>query len=232
LLTLNNDATLTANVLQLTPEAQSQSGSAYFNNPQVVKNGFTTTFTYNISDPNNVGYGAYPADGFTFIIQNAAAGLSALGNPGSELGYGPLPGSPQTGSIENSLVIEFDTYQSDFDPNNNHVAVQSCGAGVANSPAHEAPNSEGFPDCHLAINPGISSLLGQHTVTITYNATTQVLTVQLDSATAISLSNFSLASYVNLTGTNSDSAYVGFTGGTGGAVEQLNILNWTFGPLQ
>jgi hypothetical protein len=137
-----------------------------------------------------------------------------------------------TGSIENSLVIEFDTYQSDFDPNSNHIAVQSCGAGIANSPAHAAPNSEGFPDCHLAINPGIASLLGEHTVTITYNATTQVLTVQLDSATAISLNNFNLTNYVTLTGTNSDSAYVGFTGGTGGAVEEADILNWMLAPLQ
>jgi hypothetical protein len=228
LLTLNNDSSLVSPDLRLTPDVQTQSGSAYFNSLQAVKNGFTTTFSYNITNPLNQGF--YPADGFAFVIQNATAGLNALGGPGSSLGYGPV-GNGSAGSIDNSLAIEFDTYQSDFDPNGNHIAVQSCGAGLGNSPAHEAPNSEGYPDCHLAINPSIASLLGQHTVTVTYNASAQTLSVQLDSSQAISLSSFNLANYINLAGTNSDSAYVGFTGATGGGVEQADILNWTYAPM-
>ena len=228
LVTLNGNSTLASPNLRLTPEATIQSSAAYFNNLQTVKDGFTTTFTYNISDPNNVG-GLYPAEGLTFAIQNAVAGLSALGGPGGSLGYGPSVGPH--GAIDNSLVVEFDTYPNDFDPNGNHVAVQSCGAGLGNSPAHSAPNGENYPDCHLAINPSISSLLGQHTVTVTYNATVHTLNVQLDSTQVLSLNNFHLENYVNLGGQNLDSAYVGFTAGTGGLEEQVDVLNWTFAPM-
>jgi hypothetical protein len=227
LLTLNGSTSLATPNLQLTPEATRQSGSAYFDNLQPVKNGFITTFTYNITDPNQVG-GLYPADGLTFAIQNAVAGLGALGGPGGNLGYGPSAGA--SGAIDNSLVVEFDTYFNDWDPNGNHIAVQSCGPGLGNSPAHSASNSENYPDCHLAINPSISTLLGQHTVTVAYNATLHTLNVQLDSAQVLSLSNFHVENYVNLAGPSLDSAYVGFTAGTGDLEEQVNVLNWAFAP--
>ena len=134
------------------------------------------------------------------------------------------------GAIDNSLVVEFDTYPNDCDPNGNHIAVQSCGVGLGNSPAHSAPNAENNPDCHLAISPSIPPLLGQHAITVAYNATVHTLNVQLDAAQVLSLTNFQLESYVSLGGVNLDSAYVGFTAGTGALEEQVDVLNWTFAP--
>jgi hypothetical protein len=243
--------TTSPTLLQLTPELTGQDGSAWFKYPQPVKNGFTTTFTYNITDPNNATASSlYPADGITFVVQNAAAGLNALGGGGGSIGYGPTsPGCTSapcgvSGSVENSLVIEFDTFDNSTaigDPNGNHVAVQSCGAGQQNTPAHAAPGSSNntfnWPNCNVmgAITTPSASLTGQHTVTITYDASLHTLTVQLDpntpnAVTVISLSNFNLTPYVNFAGPNTDSAYVGFTSATGALEEETDVLSWTFTP--
>ena len=66
------------------------------------------------------------------------SGLTALGGGGGSLGYG---------GIDNSVALEMDTFPDSWDPwdiavgynDDNHMALQSCGRGVANSPAHYAP---------------------------------------------------------------------------------------------
>ena len=66
--------------------------------------------------------------------------------PLAALVYGDHDGNanPDSGDIgtpiSNSLAIEFDTYQNGWDPDANHVAVQSCGTGP-NSQVHTAPGS-------------------------------------------------------------------------------------------
>ena len=55
-------------VLRLTPAQGNQTGSAWFNVQQPVKNGFTTTFTFKITG----GAGSPTSgDGIAFVIQNA-----------------------------------------------------------------------------------------------------------------------------------------------------------------
>src|SRR5579862_195867 len=117
-------------VLRLTADGVVHvAGTSWFQTQQQsVSGGFTTTFQFQIThDPNN-GYG--PADGIAFVIQNSSGdgfGTAALGGAGSAIGYGN-PDPPQTGvPIPNSIAIEFDTFQNDWDPNANHIAVQSCG---------------------------------------------------------------------------------------------------------
>jgi len=135
--------------LQLTQPAQSQSSSVWYSIPQNVAGGFTAWYSFKIT-PGSSPYG----DGLAFVIQNAAggagmdplsgciatgSGLNALGFGGGCLGYG---------GIDNSLAIEADTFLDSYDPidfpglyDDSHIAIQSCGAGLANSTAHYASNS-------------------------------------------------------------------------------------------
>jgi hypothetical protein len=118
---------------------QTYSSSVWFDTQQPLTLGFTTYFAFQIHNPAAC---CAPGDGLAFVIQNSPAtdycgsgsGTTALGVPGGGVGY--------TG-IENSLAVELDTTQDAWDPNGNHVAVQSCGT-QANSAAH-IPGS--FPIC-------------------------------------------------------------------------------------
>ena len=130
-LSLNGSSHLTGYgsqvVLRLTDGNQypAETSTAYFDLPQRVDMGFTTWFKFKIHNPTAC---CNPGDGFAFIIQNSNAtdptqgasgsGLTAVGAGGGGLGYS---------GINNSLAIEFDIFDDPWDPNSNHVAIQSCG---------------------------------------------------------------------------------------------------------
>ncbi len=63
----------TSTVLQLTSSSGNQTGSAWYNTPQVVQNGFTTSFQFQFTNPSTP-----PADGITFVIQNAGINCDRL----------------------------------------------------------------------------------------------------------------------------------------------------------
>ncbi len=140
-----------AYALVLTQSTGSQASSAWYSIPQNVANGFTAWYAFKIT-PGSSPYG----DGLAFVIQNAlgggvvsnssvncsevGSGLTALGGGGGCIGYG---------AIDNSIALEADTFADSFDPwdfgfgayDDNHIAMQDCGAGLANSPAHYTSNS-------------------------------------------------------------------------------------------
>src|SRR5688572_10160870 len=70
-LQLNGDAAVVSNVLRLTPDEPFQAGSAFATDPQQVRAGFSTTFTFRITAPAGPDEGA---DGIAFVIQRDAAG--------------------------------------------------------------------------------------------------------------------------------------------------------------
>ncbi len=136
--------------LQLTPSQGSQATSVWYTTPQNVANGFTAWYAFKIV-PGSSPYG----DGLAFVIQNAlgngtdpysplclesGSGPTALGGGGGCLGYG---------GIDNSVAIEADTFTDSYDPwdlgfgsyDDNHIALQDCGPGLANSTAHYVSNS-------------------------------------------------------------------------------------------
>ena len=131
-------------VLRLTEGGSNkiQASSVYFNSPQAVL-GFTTWFKFQAHRPLGC---CNPGDGIAFIIQNSAApemkmgatgmGITALGAGGNGA-YLPQAGGMGYAGIDNSLVIEFDTAQDLWDPNGNHIAIQTCGTGV-NTPVHNS----------------------------------------------------------------------------------------------
>lgn len=192
--------------------------SAWYSTPQPVSGGFTTDFQFRLSNPVDL-----PADGIAFVIQNQAS--NALGGEGGDMGY--------TG-ITNSLAIELDIWDNGidqgppvavWDPNGNHVAVHSNGTGANN--ANESLVSLSATD-DLTSVPGPTLADGNvHTLQITYAGTT--LTVSLD-GTPRPLLTVSSLDVNTLLGLAGGPAYVGFTGATGGATADQDILNWNFCP--
>ncbi len=237
-LTLKGSATLIngGTVLRLTPDGtQHVSGSAWFSPQQAVTGGFSTTFTFQIS--HGTGFG--PADGLAFVIQNSSGegfGTAALGGSGGAIGYG-APGPDDNGvAIPNSIAIEFDTFQNDWDPDANHVAVQSCGT-ASNSQVH----SVGEGSCTLglkSLGDGISLTSGTHTATITYvppvplscTECSGTLDVILDKQDLFPSGGIAVNLGTLLTLDSDTNAWAGFTGSTGAATENNDILSWTFTP--
>ncbi|HUI84072.1 MAG TPA: L-type lectin-domain containing protein [Candidatus Binatia bacterium] len=124
-------------VLRLTDDStNSEQSSAYFKIPQEVDQGFTTYFAFKFHNPTTC---CNPGDGFAFILQNSSAtdptegasgsGLTALGADDGGMGYS---------GINNSLAVEFDIFGDAWDPNSNHVSIQTCGGDPSqfNSPVH------------------------------------------------------------------------------------------------
>jgi hypothetical protein len=109
--------------LRLTPSEARQSGAIWYPRKMNVREGFDTTFTFQISSPSlkcdrlddvNTYCRSRGADGLAFVIQNTLP--DALGVAGSGLGYA---------GIFNALAVELDTYHNydQMDYYENHVSV-------------------------------------------------------------------------------------------------------------
>ncbi|MDP6544170.1 MAG: PEP-CTERM sorting domain-containing protein [Phycisphaerae bacterium] len=93
--TLNGGATIAGDVLTLTTEAGVQARSVFRNEKVDVRHDFTVSFTY-----ESIYDGVDPADGGSFILQNA--GLNALGAVGGGLAMQ---------GILDSAIVQWDIYQ-------------------------------------------------------------------------------------------------------------------------
>jgi hypothetical protein len=112
--------------------------SVWFSVPQRLSPGFTTYFKFIIHNPLQCCDQGLPGDGLAFVMQSAGsadASLCASGARTTAIGYAP-GGLGYTG-IPNSAALEFDTHQDAWDPNANHVALQSCGKNP-NTPVHDS----------------------------------------------------------------------------------------------
>ncbi|MGA8238811.1 MAG: hypothetical protein WB918_20025, partial [Candidatus Sulfotelmatobacter sp.] len=224
----------------------------WYNTQQSVTAAFSTTFTFQLSGSQVTGYG--PADGIAFVIQ--ASGSSALGPDGCGMGFaqGSCSAGPPAG-ISSSLAVDFKTYNDGYpSPNNNSVSIVSAGTGpncidqacnIAYN--NNLPNAPSGAQINLADG-------GVHTVTISYMLAPPPTAVACNVAPGyppdpcldvildgndlfnggvpltIPNSNISAASLSTLIGSNS--AWVGFTGGTGGGDDNQDIHSWTFTPQQ
>lgn len=255
---------------EMTSQQPSQAASMWFSTPQKVAEGFNAWFQFKITPmPAH-----WTADGIAFVIQNAQGGGTDPTGFCSETGSGPtvvgdLGGCIGYGGIDNSLALELDTYDNAYfgDPgadgpstyDDNHIALQDCGAGQPNSPDHT--------DCLVtlaatATTPAIPTLISNplsgtgnvvtladgnvHDVVVVYNGPldtpANTISVYIDpvynpgthtpviGSTPIFTGPFNISQAVNLSGSLNDSAYVGFTGATGGNWETNEIMAWTFTP--
>lgn len=243
----SNPQVTAAGNLRLTTASQNQHGAAWYYVQQPLATGFTTSFQFQIT--NSTPPLSFPADGLALVIQNDPAGTGALGYTGNgqNMSYGndddkgdsyeSAPGE----SIQNSLAIELDTYKnSDYgDPDANHIAIQSCGTAT-NSADHNyiCPNNTSAKIALQSLPQGLSISDGNvHTITVNYvapgncNGNCNNLQVYFDS-TLILQATVNLPQLLSLS--NNSSAYLGFTAATGAAVENADIVSWSFSqwPLQ
>jgi hypothetical protein len=202
-LTLNGSAVNTDDSrLQLTTGDPYQAGSTFWNKPVGIQN-FVTDFTFQLS-------GTPPlADGITFTIQ--AAGPTALGAGGGALGYGADKSIGRSG-IPTSVAIKFDLY-SNAGEGNNSTGIFTNGA---------APTVPSFNLAGSGIVLGNGDTIAAH---LTYNGSILSLTLT-DPVNHGTYSHTFAVNIPQVIGTTS--AYVGFTGGTGGLKASQKILTWTY----
>ena len=200
-LQLNGSAAVNSSkFLELTNGGTAQASSAFWTTPVNIQ-AFTTNFTFQLSSA--------AADGFTFTIQNA--GTTALGGSGGGLGYGPDPGATGTASIAKSVAIKFDLY------NNSGEGTDST--GIYTNGATPTVPAVDLTSSGIVLSSGdtISAQLVYNGTTLTLNLTDTVTN-----------DTFSYAFTLNIPSTvGANTAYVGFTAGTGGETAIQNIKNWT-----
>jgi hypothetical protein len=188
--------------LQLTTGATHQAGSVFWNTPVNVQT-FSTDFTFQLSGSPPI------ADGITFTIQTN--GPTALGPAGGGLGYG-ADHVGGTGGIPNSVAVKFDVY-SNAGEGNDSTGLYINGAAPT-VPAIDMTSSG------VALTSG--DVITAH---LFYDGTMLYLTLKDPVVGKTYTTRFA----VNLPKTlGSNTAYVGFTGGTGGLTASQKILTWTF----
>lgn len=202
-LNLIGDAQVAGTTLELVPDANNDTGAAWFQTKQAVGNGFSTQFTF----AYGTGGGG---EGMAFVIQNVTS--SELGAGQCGLGYD---------GITNSLAIEFDTVgnatcggQVSNEPSNLHISIQTRG-GLANSSlgtfslgSAQVVNDFANGSIHIGrieYTPGLMKVF----VDI---LSVPVLQVPLDLDQLLALSG--------------DDAYVGFTAATSNSSEVHKLFTW------
>jgi Bacterial lectin len=215
--------------------------------------GFTTTFTFAFTNPGT-NCCAPGADGIAFVVQNGSfsgynndttSGAGALGpndGLGGEIGF--------TG-LTNSVAVEFDTFcngeyadtcASPASPTSaDQVTIESCGT-AANTVTHGTVCQFGTIDLSRLESPIYIGDANTHTAQIQYVPPTTAgtcssgstlgtagcgtLTVIVDGQTVLTEA-FNLG-IINGYQDQTDAAFVGFTGATGGSWETQDIQSWSF----
>ncbi|HTF91013.1 MAG TPA: L-type lectin-domain containing protein [Planctomycetota bacterium] len=221
-LTVNANAGPVAGALRVAPALGGMKGSVLTSVPFGVSGTFTTTFNFQIS-----AQAAGGADGLAFVIENDPRGPLAFGDGGTEMGYGHELINPPSNAINNSLVVEIDTWLSAGDLSDNEISVQTGGSGVNRA---DAGYSLG------RVIPAINMSNGAvHVMRINYvpgtldvfldNMLTPVLSVPWDfNSGGTWVVSGTPVGGMNLIG--GSSAYIGFSSATGGAWENHDVLSW------
>lgn len=210
-----NLATTDGAVLQLTPSSADQVGSAFYAAPISLppNAAFSTFFTFRLGKPG----GSLDTDsiqggeGIAFLIQSGGV---RIGQGAGGLGYG---------GMTNSLAVEFDTFNN---------AAQSGSPGDLNG-NHVALNINGTLTDQVAVAVTNGALNNGNVwyAWIDYNGARYELQVRL-SQTPVRPADPTLAALVNLPAVLGNAhPLVGFTGSTGAAYNEQDILSWKFMPL-
>ena len=199
------------NVLQVTTNDMASGGAwpferqSVFFNKQVNIAAFKTSFDFTA-----VGNPGYMADGLTFCIQNN--GKNALGSAGGGLGYGADPTVGTGDHIEKSVAVKFDVYQNWPDPSSSTTGLYKNG---------EVPTG-GVDLGNYKID-----LRSGHVMHVTVQYDGKILGVTItDTKTGANAWQQYQIDIPSIVGGNT--AYVGFTGGTGAATSDTEVRTWTF----
>jgi hypothetical protein len=202
-LTLNggNAQITSAGALQLTDSGGGEADSAFTTSAMDITH-FVSSWTFSQAMGSNP-----TADGMSFCIQGS--GNTAVGGGGGDLGlYG----------ISNSLAIKFDLYS------NNGEGIDST--GLFTSSGSREPFNQGSID----LTPtGINWHSGDvFVVGLSYDGTTLDFTVT-DTSTNVSWTQLYPVNIPAIVGGNT--AFVGFTAGTGGLTAVQAIQDWSYNPI-
>jgi len=186
--------------LRLTDGGFNEASSAFFTTLVNVQS-FTNDFSFQLTSPNG--------DGFTFTIQNS--GLTALGPSGGGLGYGPgLPGG--TPGIGKSVAVKFDLTSNDGEGNDS-TGMYTNGASPT-IPAIDMTSS--------GVNLHSGDVMNVH---MTYDGMTLTWTITDPTAGK----SFTASATVNIPSVvGGNTAFVGFTAGTGASTATQEILTWAY----
>ncbi|HEY1483511.1 MAG TPA: chitobiase/beta-hexosaminidase C-terminal domain-containing protein [Candidatus Acidoferrum sp.] len=207
---LNGNATLNGTRLRLTDGNGSEDSSAWFITPVNIQQ-FTTSFTF-----QNTGGTNPQGDGFTFTIQGNSS--TTIGPRGGGLGYGPdnviNPSTSPNPPVAKSIAIKFDLYSNAGEgPDSTGLYINGASPTI---PAVDMTSSG--VNIH---NPDIFN------VQLTYNGTNLTMTITDTTTNA----TFTDTWPINIPSTvGSNTAYAGFTAGTGGATAIQEIIGWTYTP--
>jgi hypothetical protein len=173
--------------------------------------GWNASFIYNYTGTTNS-----PADGMTFALENDPRGAGALGGGGGQLGYGggfsttPINGS---NGIINSESFPINVYSGDG------------GQGVSQYPNAGTVNAYG--GSYLSTSP-VSVTGGTMGIDLSFNGGSSV-TETLTQGTNTYSTTYSVPAYQSVLG-GGNTAYVGFTGATGGLNAGQQISDFQFTP--
>jgi len=210
ILSLNGNARVVGagsnSVLRLANAARFSSGSV-FSSATVNARDFYTQFSFRISNPGGIvdpWDGIPGADGLAFVVQSVS---STIGGAGGGLGYN---------GILNSVAVGFDTFQNTAfgDPDGNHIEINSNGSVIS-----------------LQTAPVVSRLDSGVVffAWIAYDGTT--LSAWLNTANVLPVSPIISQSIDFAQILGQDFGYVGFTGATGSAWGDHEILTWEYQPF-
>jgi YVTN family beta-propeller protein len=197
-LTINGNAAIVGSVLRAAPNLANQVGSAFLTSPNSIgpDTSLSTRFVFRISGS------ADGADGLTFMIQGNAA--TALGSAGGGLGYA---------GISRSVAVEIDNYQGPGDPNANHLGILLNGDAV-NHVATAIPSWD--------LEDGQS-----HTVWVEYDGPANQLRVYAAQGNVAQRpATPMMTANIDLPATVGNQAWIGFSAGTGGLMNDHDIESW------
>lgn len=183
-------------------------GSAFTNNTLDVGS-FSTSFAFQISESGGLQGGA---DGFAFVLQTT--GPTAIGSAGGWLGYQNYYAPPVT--FQNSIAVEFDTYNNDNEPlisdtSGNHIGIDTNGS------------------VHSLVTANVTNSLKDGSIWyswIDYNGNTlEVRLNQTGTRPDLALLAFDIDVAALLGG---NIAYAGFSSGEAAGVGNHDILSWDY----
>jgi hypothetical protein len=220
-----NGPSITGPALQVTDDNGNEHNTAFYLSPQVVTGAWTASFIYTCG-------GSQRADGSTFCIQNDPGGAMAGTNQdgGSALGYQ---------GIDNSVAVAFNVFStsnprtSGAHPGETDVLFSSLAMSMVRAPGGQYVN-----DPTMTGNPPFDITSGDPIrVTLTYDPKTTTLTQAMTDMTTGGTATYTYTIDValmvgadsrNLQAAVPGTAFVGFTGGTGGATAVQTFSEFTF----